>query len=494
MLESTNEVKEIKSFIFNNLGLVFGQMEQFEESVLYFNKALDLKKDLPGDNKLSIYRTINNLALSYNNSGDHEVAIKNYNIILDDKKTISERPDFYALVLDNYANTLFLSKNYERLPDLYLKALKICDSLGDNSAKYNSIVINQHLAEYYHTFNQKDSAKYYAYRAKNISEEYHNDDLLKSLLLLSKIEDDRTAVKFYNAYIKLNDSLVKVERTTRNKFARIRFETKEIEQKNIQIAREKLWLTIISIIILTSAILIYIIINQRSKNKELQFVQKQQETNEEIYNLMLTQQEKIEEARILEKKNISQELHDGVLGRLFGTRLSLDSLNMATSAEAIETRNRYIQDLQKIENDIRKVSHELNTDFISGSGFVDIIKSLLETQTKAYKLNYKFDYDDSINWEDLTNKNKIHVYRILQESIHNIFKHANANIIKIGIQLKNNVILVSIKDDGSGFDVNKAKSGIGLKNINSRVEEINGQLSIESVKDVGTTVKIRVPI
>ena len=494
LLESTNEVKEIKSFIFNNLGLVFGQMEQFEESVLYFNKALDLKKDLPGDNKLSIYRTINNLALSYNNSGDHEVAIKNYNIILDDKKTISERPDFYALVLDNYANTLFLSKNYERLPDLYLKALKICDSLGDNSAKYNSIVINQHLAEYYHTFNQKDSAKYYAYRAKNISEEYHNDDLLKSLLLLSKIEDDRTAVKFYNAYIKLNDSLVKVERTTRNKFARIRFETKEIEQKNIQIAREKLWLTIISIIILTSAILIYIIINQRSKNKELQFVQKQQETNEEIYNLMLTQQEKIEEARILEKKNISQELHDGVLGRLFGTRLSLDSLNMATSAEAIETRNRYIQDLQKIENDIRKVSHELNTDFISGSGFVDIIKSLLETQTKAYKLNYKFDYDDSINWEDLTNKNKIHVYRILQESIHNIFKHANANIIKIGIQLKNNVILVSIKDDGSGFDVNKAKSGIGLKNINSRVEEINGQLSIESVKDVGTTVKIRVPI
>ena len=100
-----------------------------------------------------------------------------------------------------------------------------------------------------------------------------------------------------------------------------------------------------------------------------------------------------------------------VLGRLFGTRLSLDSLNMATSEEAVKTRGRYIQDLKNIENDIRKVSHELNTDFISGSGFLDIIKTLLETQTKAYKLDYKFKCKDSINWDDISNKNKIHIYR-----------------------------------------------------------------------------------
>jgi len=209
---------------------------------------------------------------------------------------------------------------------------------------------------------------------------------------------------------------------------------------------------------------------------------------------MLSQQEKIEEARILEKKNISQELHDGILGRLFGTRLSLDSLNMASSEEAVKTRERYIQDLKKIEEDIRKVSHELNTDFISGSGFVDIIKTLLETQTETYELEYEFDYDDSINWEDLSNKNKIHMYRIIQESIHNIYKHANATLIKIGIQLKNNVILLTIIDDGAGFDVDKAKSGIGLKNINSRVTEINGEISIHSNKGQGTTVQIQVPV
>ena len=419
------------------------------------------------------------------------MAKESYSQILKDKNLILERPDVYALVLDNYAHTLYLANDKKQLPGLYLKALKICDSID---AQYNSIIINQHLAEYYHEVKKSDSAKYYAYRAKEVAEQYHNDDLLKSLLLLSKIEDDSMAVKYYNQYIILNDSLQKNERNIRNKFARIRFETKEIEQRNIQIAREKLWLTIISIIILISALLVYIIITQRSKNKELRFAQKQQETNEEIYNLMLSQQEKIEEARVIEKKHISQELHDGVLGRLFGTRLSLDSLNMSASEDAIKARSRYIDDLKNIENDIRKVSHELNTDFVSGSGFLDIIKSLLETQTAAYNLQYEFQYDDAITWEDVSNKNKIHIYRILQESLHNIYKHANANLVKIGIELKNNVILLTITDDGTGFDVNKAKAGIGLKNINARVKEIDGELKIQSEKNYGTTVKIRVPV
>ena len=187
---------------------------------------------------------------------------------------------------------MYLSNDFEQLPKLYLKALRVCDSIGAN---YNSIVINQHLAEYYNANEKKDSALFYAYRAKEISEQYYNDDLLKSLLLLSKIEEDSMAVKHYNEYIVLNDSLLKNERNLRNKFARIRFETKEIEQENIQMAREKMWLMILSVALIFTAFLLYIIITQRNKNKELQFIQQQQEANEEIYNLMLSQQDKIDD-------------------------------------------------------------------------------------------------------------------------------------------------------------------------------------------------------
>lgn len=491
-LEKTNDANKYKSFLFNNLGLVFDQLEQYDESISYHKAALALKENLKGDNKSTIDNSKNNLALSYKNSGQYKLALNYYSQILKNKNLVKNRPDFYALVLDNYAHTLYLSKNEAELPDLYFKALKICDSLNNSAASYNSIIINQHLAEYYNDKNKKDSAKYYAYKAKDISEQYHNDDLLKSLLLLSKIETGNVAAKYLKDYIALSDSLQKAERNIRNKFARIKYETNQIEQENIRIARERLWLLIISITLIITSFLIYLVVNQRNKNKELKFIQQQQETNEEIYNLMLSQQDNIEEARTLEKKRISQDLHDGVLGRLFGARLSLDSLNMGTSVDAIKTRSQYITELKTIENDIRKVSHELNTDFISGSGYIDIIKTLLETQTKAYSFDYELKYNDDINWESASNKTKIHIYRIIQESLQNIYKHAKATLVKISFEVKNNVFCLTICDNGSGFDVNKAKKGIGLKNINSRVKEIKGDLTIRSEANKGTTISIKV--
>ncbi len=495
LLESQGNTSQVilhKAYLYNNLGIVFNELEQFDESIKYHKKALELKKSLKGKNEFTIDNSLNNLGYVYKNSKKYDLALKYYDQILVNTNLMNERPSFFVVVLDNYAHTLYLSNKLEQLPELYIKALRINDSI--NNGGYNSIIINRHLAEYYNDYGKKDSAKFYAYKAKNISEQYHNDDLLKSLYLLSEIEEGDIAAEYLREYVKLSDSLQKNERRIRNKFARIQYETKQIEQENIQIAKERLWLLIISVVVVISSFLLYLVISQRNKNKELKFIQKQQETNEEIYNLMLSQNESIEEARTLEKKRISEELHDGVLGRLFGTRLSLDSLNMNNSTEAIKTRGQYIDELKDIEQDIRKVSHELNTDFVSGSGFIDIIKTFLETQTVAYNLNYELVHDDTINWDEVSNKNKIHTYRIIQEALHNIHKHADATEVNISFKLKNNVICLKMTDNGSGFDVNKVKSGIGLKNMNSRINEIEGSINLTSEKDVGTTVTIKVPI
>ncbi|GAA4962960.1 hypothetical protein GCM10023315_09090 [Algibacter aquimarinus] len=479
-----------KSHVYNNLGISFNELGQFDKSIEYHKKALQLRKKLNDKNRVD--NSLNNIGFVYKNLKQFDIALGFFNQILANVNLIKERPSFYALVLDNYANTLYESGKLTKLPDLYLKALSVSENFSVNN--YNSIIINRHLAEYYHDKNQKDSALYYAYKAKDISEQYYNDDLLKSLKLLSEIEEGKASAKHLNAYVKLSDSLIKVERSTRDKLARIRFETNQIEQENVQIARERMWLLIISIVVIITSVLIYIVINQRNKNKELKFVQQQQEANEEIYNLMLSQNEGIEEARTLEKQRISEELHDGVLGRLFGTRLSLDSLNMNNSDEAIKTRSQYISELKTIEEDIRKVSHELNTDFVSGSGFIDIIKTLVENQTTVYNLDYNLNHEDVISWDKVSNKTKIHFYRIVQESLHNIYKHANATLVNIDFKLKNDKICLTLNDNGSGFDVNKTKSGIGLKNMNSRINEIEGTIHITSTKESGTTVTIEAPI
>lgn len=492
-LKQTDEVKRYRSYVYNNLGLLFGELDQFDESISYHKQAIELKEEYNLSDNYNINVSKNNLALSYKKSGNYELALNYYLEILSDKNLRSKYPNFYALVLDSFAHTKYLSGDFDGLPGLYFKSLKVADSINSKGG-YNSIIINQHLAQYYHNSNNRDSAKFYAYKAKSISEKYSNDELLTSMILLSKVENGDLAAEHLRDYVKLSDSLQKAERAIRNKFARIRFETKKIEEENVRIARERMWLIIISVILLIGGLLIYVIITQRAKNKELQLSKKQQEANEEIYNLMLNQHENIEEARTLEKKRISEELHDGVLGRLFGTRLSLDSLNMNTSVEAIKTRSQYIDELKTIEEDIRKVSHELNTDFVSGSGFIDIIKTLIETQTEIYGLEYGLQYNEAINWDVVSNKCKIHIYRIVQESLHNIYKHAEATKVEIQFLIKNDQIVLEIQDNGIGFDVNKAKSGIGLKNMNSRIEEINGNIYINSQINKGTKVNIEIPL
>ncbi|MBP1839160.1 tetratricopeptide repeat protein [Formosa algae] len=480
-----------KAYLYNNLGLVYDQLEQYDDAIDYHNKALELKRNIEGDNKNTIDNSLNNLAMAYKNSGNYNIALSYYEDVLSTPELRQRRPDFYALVLDNYAHTRYLSNNEIDLPDLFLEALHICDSIG---ARYNSIIINQHLAQFYNDKNQKDSAKYYAHVAKDISNEYHNDDLLKSLLLLSEIESDSEAVKYYKEYIQLNDSLQKVERSIRNKFTRISYETKEIELKNARITRERLLFMLLSLVLLVSSFLIYIIVTQRSKNKSLEFKQLQQHANEEIYNLMLSQQDKIDEARTLEKRRISEELHDGILGRLFGTRLSLDSLNTSKDDQAIKSRSNYIEELKAIELEIRKVSHDLNIDFVANSGYIDIIKTLLEKQSSAYNLMCHLKYEDKINWDNISNKTKIHFYRIIQEALQNTYKHAEANNIYINFYTKETDICLDIEDDGIGFDFSKSKKGIGLKNMTSRVHEIEGFLLVKSEKNKGTILSIRTPI
>jgi signal transduction histidine kinase len=479
--------------LYNLLGAISGRLQQYDKALDNHQIALSIGEKISDGYFYNLYSN-NNIAFIYQEKGDYRQALAIYEELIKKTSLYQKDPSLYALILGNIAYNKFLSRdvNYDLIGLEFKEAYKISDSIDDDIVK---MAISNYYSEYFLSRNTMDSALFYAKKAYNLGKETKSNNVIsKSLLLMSKIKGGDVGKEFLNEHIKLNDSLLNNERNIRNKFARIEFETDQIEAENIRISRERLLFLLLSIGLMLTLTLLYIIISQRAKNRKLEFNQKQQEANEEIYNLMLAQQDKIEEGRTKEKLRISGELHDGILGRLFGTRLSLDSLNMQQTEDAIKNRGQYIDELKSIEQEIRKISHDLNTDFIAGSGFIDIIKTLIETQSSAYQLSYTFDQNDEINWETVSNKSKIHIYRMVQETMQNIYKHANAKHIKISFRLKNDVILLSIEDNGSGFNVNKAKKGIGLKNINSRAKEIGGKVDIESKIDVGTTILISVPI
>lgn len=492
-VEKTETVLDDLWILYNGLGINARGLKLYPKSLAYFDEAIAIANSMKDGLYNKLY-ALNNKAYTLRQVENFNKALNIYNEILETKFLFENDPGFYALILESKAITKFLIEGVQNdeIETLFERALAISDSLQDDVTKVGVLVSK---ANYYEGIENKEKALQFANETYELAKRIkQNEIFLESLTILARLKEGEEGKTYLKEHIRLSDSLLNHERNIRNKFARIKFETDQLEAENKRIARERIWLIILSIALLLAAVLVYIIIAQRTKNKELKFIQEQQRANEEIYNLMLSQQDKIDEARVNEKKRISEELHDGVLGRMFGTRLILDSLNFNTDAESIKTRAQYIKDLMKIEKDIRQVSHELNADFISGSGFIEILNQLIDKQAKAYNLTYDFDSDDFIHWETISNKTKINLYRITQESLQNIYKHAKAKHVKIGIKLKNDVICFTIQDDGVGFDIAKSKKGIGHKNINARIAELGGNVEFESKVNKGTTVFVSVPL
>ncbi|WP_156115599.1 tetratricopeptide repeat-containing sensor histidine kinase [Psychroserpens sp. Hel_I_66] len=492
-LPKTEDIYESLWILNNLLGIISLKLGDYEKSLEYHYKAESIADDMREGFYNKIF-SINNRAFVYREQNQYEKSLELYDELRSIKNEYNEYdPTFYPLVLDNYAYTKFVAgdKDYNTIEKLFKEAYSISARLGDPITK---LQVSIDISKFYLQQKKIDSSLKYANISYKLAKETSSNEILLDVLeVLSELKEGEEGKDYLKEHIKLSDSLLNLERNKRNKFARIEFETDKIEEENEKITEQRLWLIITSIGLLFTIFLLYIIVTQRAKNKELKFEKDQQKANEEIYNLMLSQQDKVDEARANEKIRISEELHDGILGRLFGTRLSLDSFNFSEGKEAIHKRASYISELKIIEDDIRKISHDLNTDFVSGSGFMGIVSELIEKQTEAYQLQSSFVYTDDINWEMVTNKAKINIYRIIQESLQNIYKHANAKLVKISFQLKNNVICLSIIDDGDGFDANKSKKGIGLKNINSRVEEVGGNVRFNSKINQGTEVEIMMP-
>jgi len=286
-----------------------------------------------------------------------------------------------------------------------------------------------------------------------------------------------------------------LERQTRNKFAKIAYETEEVTQEKEAAVKKNWIISAIASGIILVLVLLLIIKMQRAKQKRLQLQQIQQKANEEIYNLLLDQQNKIDLGRNIEKKRVAQDLHDGIMNRLASTRLNLHNIAENPSFENIKKCLPFIDGIQSIEKEIRNIAHDLNKDVLSNKvSFVAIIESFIKEQEALSACKFHLEIDASIKWELIAGYKKIHLFRIIQESIQNIHKHAAAKSVIVSILKKEEALLLEIFDDGIGFSLNKKKKGIGLQNIFSRAKSCNGNAEIKSKEGIGTTIIIRLPI
>lgn len=473
---------------YNSLALLQNDIKEYDRSIFYHQKALEYLRKVkkPKNYKAG---SLNNIGLTYLQKGEYSKAIAYFNkALMINKKKISS----YARYMDNRAYARLKLGDTTNVEKDLLRALFIRDSLN---IKGGIVFSKIRISKYYSFIKDSIKALKFAKEANELAQETKNGiDYLESLKLLADLQPNK-AKAYLERHIEYNDSLLNVERKVKNNLNRIEMETDEFIEDNKRLSQQNIWITVVGLAILLISSLLYFIRVQKVKTEKLLLETEQQKANEQVYLLTLKQQAILEEEKVKERNRISEELHDGILGRLFGTRVGLGFLDLQADEDTQEQHQSFLEELQDIEKEIRDVSHKLNDNFNSSEiNFTTIIGQLIKDKSALGGFTSALQIDKNIAWDHINELVKVNVYRIVQESLQNIIKHAEAKNIALNFSTTDEQLSVQLKDDGKGFNIKKNKKGIGMKNMKSRIQKLNGTIDFISEKGKGTSIHIKIPI
>ena len=407
-------------------------------------------------------------------------------------------PSLYAAMIGNLAYARYKSGDTANVKENLQRALFLKDSLQKPAI---AIQTRLRLAEWHSKQKQFEKSKQYAQQAYQDAQE-HNiiNEELQALTWLAK-SDPKDQSAYFEEYIRKKDSLIAQERITRNKFARIEYETQEIEKQNALTQLENEKLTRENIQIAASATIVVLIIgfvyvNYRRKAREKLLVAKQseQQTKEDIMDLILEQQQQLSQVKQQEQNRISKDLHDDVSSNLSSLHLQMHIFQRKKMRESKPEYQGFMNDLKKLQERVREISHDLNNDReFDQVDFSLAIKGVIQPLQDA-GIKTDINYINSFSWSDIPNTVKLELFRILQEAVTNTTKYAEAQTFTVELSRENNLFVMQIQDDGKGFDMDTRSKGIGLKNMKERAKKMNATLSIDSQIGKGTLIKLSVPL
>ena len=483
----------------------------------------------------------------YENLGDKEYAFHALGIIINiygingfDKKAIAERKKLIQKKIDfNFIDDLFTeyynqSLGYKKLDSLaqqevnLLKAYHLINKSKLQNIKSNKLVIKSSLIKFYALKNDLKKAEKYLQeavveskdvdptsldycmflRAKAqyfiLKKEYnkalifaekslfystkvnHIEGIMESNELLSDIYtaigNSKKALNFHKKYTKIKDSIYTITKLNALSYYQTLYETerneKEINsQKNAidllakenQAKKRLILFGGIGLFLLFTTIVLYRnrIRLRRAKLKQEEYSQK----------LLLSQEE--------DRKRISKDLHDSLGQSLL---LIKNKISLESDYQTKELVNNAIEEMRSIS----RVLHPFQLEDI---GISRALENLIQQLDENYRELYIFGDIDNI--QSVLNPNQeVNVFRIVQECLSNIIKHAKADSAKVILVKKEESIVISIKDNGVGFDFSEKYNdfkSLGLKTIKERVKFLKGTLKIDSIKNEGTTFTIQFP-
>ncbi len=258
-------------------------------------------------------------------------------------------------------------------------------------------------------------------------------------------------------------------------------------QENFSEVKLALIVSTALILLLIILVLIALLIQQKRK---LRHTRQLEEMKNQYEKAILQTQLEIQEETY---KAVSQNLHDNIAAEISTAMLLLHTQHNLSPELIEKNKNTALQTLDHAIDEMKNLARYMNPSFLSAIGLQEAIRRQLQYLDQSRSVQTSFVYDEIIN---ITTAEQLVIFRIFQETITNILRHAGSQIIEVGLHQSEKVLHLTIKDNGKGFDLNGNRvtmKGSGLMNMKERAAMIGANLDIETERGRGTAVKLTLP-
>jgi signal transduction histidine kinase len=443
-----NKLQKPLTSIYNNYGTLQKNLQKTDSALYYFNKCLTIKQQL--NDQTGIPYSLNNIA---------EVLIEK-NQFAEAKKLIDEG----LIIRNSLKDTYGISDSYAYLGDLFL-------------AKN----------EFQNAINNYNKSLQIAQKNNFTNLIRHNFKMLS--VCYEKLNNTDLAFTYFKKFTSYKDSILNTETNTKIAELEIQFETEkkqnELIKKEAEVKEKNNTITILAITAIGVMLICFLIYkNQKAKISQ----QKQAFALKEALTEVETQN-KLQDQRLA----ISKDLHDNI-----GAQLTFIISSVETAQYITGVANTKIGDkLTSITNfaketivELRDTIWAMNAEQLQFEDLKTRIFNFIEKAKLAKEeVQFSFDIDANVKNKKMSSLVAMNVYRTIQEAVNNTLKYATATEIKIQITQQNKQFLVTVNDNGKGFDSQTIEKGNGLQNMQKRIESIGGNFQLQSEIGKGTQIK-----
>lgn len=490
--------KRKQATVLGNIGHIYYELEQNKEAEPFFRRSLELAKEA---NILSL------MTGAYSYLGGLKYEAKDYDSTLYYYKLAEKICEENNLVYDlaviyNNTGTLYMrKKDYKRSVEYLEKSLELRVQLQDQLGIGTS---NINLGEVYKITGDYEKSLVHLRKALEIFTALHSLINIKQANgMIGEVYqakgDLKSAIHYMQIYSEYKDSVYNEDVV--NKFTEMKTKY-ESEKKDLEIANHKAEIkakeqqnyikniVIISILVFfaLAALLVYSMVKRRQLRQKAA-------AEAQLAEMKVQRSKAVIEAEEKERIRIAQDLHDGVGQLLSAAKLNLSGLE-STIRFGQQQEETLFKNAIDLVNDsvkeVRAVSHSMMPNTLIKLGLASAVREFISKMGALP--NLKADLEIVGLEERLDQQTESVLYRVIQEVVNNIIRHANASHISLQLIRHEKELTVMIEDNGVGFDTSKIKEseGLGLKGIISRIDFLNGRVDFDSTPGKGTTVTIEV--